>query len=665
MDLTTLVTLILFFAWLPTINCIFLQPTNITDNLLPSYDYIVVGGGVAGLVVANRLSENSSVTVLILESGELDASENTVTVPGLVGHGHAPSYGWNFSTAPQQFLDGKRRLYDQGHVVGGGSILNGLVTTRGAAADYDSWSAIGNPGWGWLGMLPYFKKCENFTVGVDSQVTSSFHIDPVLAVHGTSGPLQVTYPKFLYPHTGNFLEGLSELGVPAIGDPNAGWSSGAMIVPASMTAEGQARADSRGAYLDGVMGRPNLHLASEQTVTRILIGAGAASNIVTPPFGHLRRAFGVEFTLSANSPRRNITCTREVILAGGGVLSPVLLQVSGIGPAPILKDLGIPVQVDLPGVGHNLQDHVLVDAFYNYTEPGLFTTRNLTGQALAAAEQEYFTNHTGPWTAPLISAVAFPPLALLSPSTWTTLLAEISSAPPETYLPPGPGQHPTLVAGFARQRQLLIRLLSRPDVGALEIMADSIGTLTGVIQRPFSRGSVRPRNADILAGGAVAPNIDLDPRYCAQAEDCEILALGLQFNSKLVQTEAMSRLSPSPRAPWDSVTAANETALLEAIREGLVTEFHPCGTAAMMPLELGGVVDPRLLVYGTENLRVVDAAIIPIIPAAHLQAGVYAVAEKAADIIKEDNSGTGTRSAPTSGPRRRPRISLHHGLNLV
>lgn len=411
------------------------------------------------------------------------------------------------------------------------------------------------------------------------------------------------------------------------------------------------------------MGRLNLHIASEQTVTRILIGAGTTSNIITPPFGHLRRAYGVEFTTSADSPRRNITCTREVVLAAGGVLSPVLLQVSGIGPAPILQELGVSVQVDLPGVGHNLQDHGMVGAFYNYTEPGLFTTRNLTGTALASTEQEYFTNHTGPWTAPLISAVAFPPLHLLSPTNWTTLLTDLSSTPPSTNLPLGPGQHPTLVAGFARQRQLLIRLLARPDVGALEIMSDSIGTLTAAIQRPFSRGFVRPRTADVLAGGAVAPNIDLDPRYCAQAEDCGILALGLQFNNKLVQTAAMSRLLPSPRAPWDSMTAANETALLEAIREGLVTEFHPCGTTAMMPLDLGGVVDPRLVVYGTENVRVVDAGIIPIIPAAHLQAGVYAVAEKAADIIKEDNSGTGARSAPTSGPRRRPHISLQDRLN--
>jgi len=262
----------------------------------------------------------------------------------------------------------------------------------------------------------------------------------------------------------------------------------------------------------------------------------------------------------------------------------------------------------------------------------LLSTRNLTGDTFQEAQDEYYTNHTGPLTAPLISAVAFPSLRSLT-SNWTSIIQTLNSTVPEQYLPPGPGRHPSLINGFARQHSLLLSLLSRTDVGAVEIMADSTGTLTVAIQRPFTRGSVRALSSDLLANNTPLPsNIRLDPRYCANPTDCAILLAGLRFNTRLINTTAMQQLLPSPSPPWDVVTSQNETALLEAIRSRLTTEFHPCGTTSMLPFELGGVVDSRLVVYGTSNLRVVDAGIMPIIPAAHLQAAVYAVAEKVSSL---------------------------------
>ncbi|KAK3319359.1 hypothetical protein B0H66DRAFT_624076 [Apodospora peruviana] len=584
----------------PVAECLFLHPCNISDSILPSYDYIVVGGGVGGLVVANRLTEDRSVTVLVLEAGKLDFPANSVTVPGLVGHGWDPAYDWNISTIPQEFLDNSTIPLPLGHVVGGGTILNGLPTTRPGRRS-------ANPGWGWRGLLPYFMKSETFVADMDSKVTRDFNIQTDMSVHGTNGPLEVTYPRFLY--ISNFLQGVSELGVPLLNDPNAGVMAGAMIVPSTMSVQSQSRADSRTAYLDGAISRPNLHLASEQTVTRILIGAnGSAPGINVPLFGELRRAYGVQ----------SVNCIMEVILAAGAILSPILLQVSGIGPALVLKELNISVQVDLPGVGQNLQDHAMVQPFYNYTNTCLFSAADIAGAILQEVEDEYFTNHTGPWTAPLISTTAFPSLRSLT-ANWSSILQSVSSCSAEQHLPPG--QHPTILKGYDQQRQLLLQFLNWDDVGALEVMADSIGTLSVSNLHPFSRGTVRALSADVFASSdTVAADVEVDPRYCSQPEDCTIL-----------NTTAMQQLMPKPPAPWDKMAGPgplNETVLLDAVQRNLRTEFHPCGTTSMMPFELGGVVNPRLVVYGTANLRVVDGGIMPLVPAAHVQAAVYAIAEK-------------------------------------
>ncbi|KAH6632595.1 hypothetical protein F5144DRAFT_513114 [Chaetomium tenue] len=604
MVLTPLIMFFLFRVFLSPADSLLIRPHEADELTLSSYEYIIVGGGVSGLAVANRLSEDSN---------------DIVTVPGLIGHGFPPAYNWNFTTAPQEFLDNNTRDYGQGHVVGGGSILNGIVTTRGARADYDAWEALGNPGWGWQDMLRYFKK----------------------SVHGTSGPLEVTYPNFLYNQ--------SSVAV------------GAMIAPASMSASNQSRMDSRTAYLDPVLYRPNLHLAVGHTVTRLLIESNRTANTAAPPFGE-------PYTTSAASPRRQVLCSREVILAAGAIISPALLQVSGIGPADLLNELGVPVKVDLPGVGQNFQDHPMVGVFYNC-----------------------------PWTSPLITTIAFAHLSHLAPNTTTnttttalltTLLNTTTPNPnpspnlnttspnpnPLQYLPHTTTRHKTLLAGYTAQLTLLrTTLLSNPAVAALELLADSLGTLTVAVQHPLSRGTVRALRADLLGGddenenengdgggdgeggggGGVARNIALDPRYCSHPADCALLVAGVGMSGRVAGTRAMRELRPRPEVGLAASSfgggggdgggdGGNDDdddgeEVLEMVKRRVQTEFHASGTTAMMPLHLGGVVSKRLVVYGMANVRVVDAGIMPLVVGAHIQAAVYAVAEKAADLIKEDN----------------------------
>ncbi|KAK1771700.1 alcohol oxidase [Phialemonium atrogriseum] len=645
-----LVVYIILSSLLSITTCLHLEPHNVDSQLLPSYDYIIVGGGTSGLVVANRLTEDRNVTVLVLEAGELDTSDNIVTIPGLVGRDLSTIYDWNLTTTPQSFLDNETRPYNAGRVVGGSSILNGMVWTRGSAADYDAWEALGNPGWGWEGLLPYFKKSERFTSDVEATTSRALHIYPDMSVHGTQGPVQVGYPRFFYEQSKNFLRGLAELGIPILYDPNRGIGMGAMIVPSSMTPTNQSRSDSRTSYLDGVIDRPNLHLATEQTVTRILIGK-RDDPFALPPLRQLKRALGVEFASASKNVVRNISCSREVILAAGAIRSPVLLQVSGIGPAPIISSINVPLQIDLPGVGYNLQDHGMVGAFYNYSSPDIFTANDITGDVLHDTEALYFNNKTGPWTAPLISTAAFLPLRALTPG-WSALLDAATPAPPTQQQQ----QHPALARGHALQRQITLAQLRRPDAAAAELMADSAGTLTASVLRPLSRGHVR---AALVAAGEVEVEVEVDPRYCADAADCAVMVAALRFGGRVASTAAVRELEPRPRWPWvppetetETETETEEQAearLLSAAQVGLRTGFHPCGTTAMMPPDLGGVVGPDLRVHGAANLRVVDAGVMPLIPAAHLQAAVYAVAEKAADLIKQTYDLDGGDAAGPEG----------------
>ncbi|MCJ1435604.1 hypothetical protein MMC27_004978 [Xylographa pallens] len=579
-------------------------------------------------------------------------------------------------------LDGAARPMPQGKALGGGSILNAMCWNRGGQDDYDAWAALGNPGWDWDGILPYFMKSETYTPVYSEQVAAEYSINYNPAVHGFSGPVQVSYPKYFYPQSGefivqyrdsfrtdmqvavNFFDALNYLGVPTEFDQAEGSTAGAAFVPTDLDPNNQTRSDARVSYYDPYSTRENLHVITGQHVTQLIIkgimddpatenptsggntdGEGTASGntgglnfgpeiapapVAAPGTKFVRQAssqlriIGVQFAPNATAPRQTVYATREVIVAAGSLHSTQLLELSGIGPAALLEELGITVALDLPGVGNNLQDHCLVGTFYPYNNASYPSPSELTtnGTYNTECEEEYYADKTGPWTAGSPNALAFPPLPLISNNT-DAILSNASSQSPTDYLLPGLDS--TVIAGFQAQKQSLITRLGTTTSAAYEIINNNAGSLTVSVMHPLSRGVCYINSPDPFEPPVI------DPRWLSNPTDRSVLIEALKFNRQILAAPSMQLLQAAQFVP---PVDANDDALNQVINNGIRTEFHPSGTLAMLPLEMGGVVDSTLLVYGTQNLRIVDASIFPLLPAAHLQAVVYAVAEKAADIIK-------------------------------
>ncbi|KAK0512236.1 hypothetical protein JMJ35_005364 [Cladonia borealis] len=658
-------------SFLPTSLGIHLHGRGINEPLLASYDYIVVGCGISGLVATNRLSELTDRTVLCIEAGDADHYEAIIQDPVYVGADVGGIYDWDLTTVPQTQLDGNTRPMPQGKVLGGGSILNAMCWNRGGSDDFDAWEALGNPGWGWEGILPYFMKSETYTPVYSEEIAEEYSINYNPAVHGTSGPVQVSYPKYFYPQSINLFAGMNLLGLPTQYDPNDGTSAGPALIPTDIDPNNQTRSDARRTYYDPYVDRSNFHVITGQHVTRILIdGVGSNNAVNTPtsagntngngpsagdnegfgfgpdgstppltgqdstrfarrqsPITSNLRVSGVEFAPNASAPRQTAYATREVIIAAGALHSAQLLQLSGIGPASLLDKYNIPVALDLPGVGNNLQDHCLVGTFYPYNNASYPSPTELTTNATynAEAEQEYDTDKMGPWTAGSPNALAFNPLPLISNNS-ATILANASNQDPTEYLPAGLDH--TMITGYKIQKQSLVTRLAQDNVAAYEIINNNAGSLTVSVMHPFSRGTCYIQSADPFQPPAI------DPRWLTNPIDRQVLIEALLFNRRILATPPMMELQAAQFVP---PVDADLDAINQVINNGIRTEFHPSGTLAMLPLEQGGVVDSHLRVWGTQNLRVVDAGVFPMIPAAHLQAVVYGVAEKAADIIKADN----------------------------
>ncbi|KAK7744110.1 hypothetical protein SLS53_003631 [Cytospora paraplurivora] len=592
---------------------------------MTSPDYIIVGGGTAGLVVANRLSEDPDVQVLVLEAGKDLADDPRVNVPAFFTTLLGTDAAWQYQTVPQPGVAGRSIRQPQGKALGGSSAVNGQAFIAPGQPEIDAWAKLGNPGWDWANLAPSFKKFYTLVPPSDQAVVDHLGLDWIDEEHhGTSGPIKVSFPGLLQnPLCKAWIDAFRGLNKVTNADPFSGNSIGGYSNTATVDPETKLRSYAGPAYGASASQRPNVRIITEARTDKILFtetGVGAV------------KATGVQALV--NGKLETFTPKKEVILAAGVFNTPKLLELSGVGGKQLLERFGIPVVLDLPAVGENLQDHLMTGLSYEVVD-GVITGDPLLRQepeALAQAQKLYFEHKTGPYTIGGVQSHAFMP---------TQNAAELLDSLPGPLRPEESEQYEIVrsilekpngssASWFMFLAQANLHEGAKSFVGT-QLHPENFASLGCAQSHPFSRGSTHISSADVEA----MPNID--PRYFSHPADLEIMARHVQ--------ELDTKLRPSPelatffkpdgkRNHPDSFNVHDLEGAKRYVLDTATTTYHPCGSAAMLPKEKGGVVDSELVVYGTENLRIVDASIFPLVPRGYIQSLVYAVAERAADIIK-------------------------------
>ncbi|CAN9233074.1 unnamed protein product [Alternaria alternata] len=584
-----------------------------------SFDYIVVGGGLTGLTVANRLSEDSSRTVLVIENGFM-VDDVTTQVPSFANSINS-ALMYDITSAYDTNTGGTHPVW-VGNVVGGGSVVNGMAFDRASAADYNAWEQLGNSGWNFNNLLYYFKKSTTFTPPTASNV-KEFGTTYDASYYGTNGPIQASFPNFEYQDTKTIWAAYKREGVPLPKEHASGNAVGAFWIPTALRPKTQTRSHAKNEYYDPVKTRRNLVLITGQTVNEILFNKGLLTGYT---------ANGVQYKSRSDGSVKQVYAKREIIMAAGSIFTPQLLQLSGLGPRNVLQAAGITVKKDMPAVGANMQDHPnanMVFDLQNLSFPSIYSGADPTYNATVWSE--YDTSRSGPLTQAHGSSLAFLSLQTVS-DKWSSIVQSVKSQNARSYLP-SVYDDASLLRGFTKQRDLIANLHGSADAAVGEFPMVPFGLAISSLQRPLSRGTVTLDPSNKYGNPVVQFNSLQNP------VDRQIIVEMVRWTRRHWANPELNKFSPVELTPGSQAQTDDEIIDDLVNQKALQASFaHMSGSCAMMPEAYGGCVGSDLAVYGVKGLSIVDASIIPLIPATHLQATMYAVAEKAADLIKARNA---------------------------
>ncbi len=540
---------------------------NHSESIDGEYDYIIVGAGSAGCVLANRLSADPRNRVLLLEAGGRDDWIWYHIPAGYLFAIGNPRSDWMFKTEPEEGLNGRSLHYPRGKVIGGSSSINAMIYMRGQAADYDHWRQLGLTGWGWDDVLPYFKRHEDHFLGPS-------------ASHAVGGELRIERQRVRWELLEAFRDAAAQEGIRPIADFNAGDNEGSCYFHVNQR-RGRRWSAARG-FLKPALRSPNLRLETGCHAQCIEFDGRRAVGVRWRQQGALRRARA-----------------GNVILAAGSIGSPHLLMLSGVGPAAQLRQHGVPIVLDRPGVGKNLHDHLQLRAIFKVSGVKTLNTiyHSLLGRV--AIGLEYAFLRRGPLT------MAPSQLGLFTRSDPSRERANI---------------------------QFHVQPLSLDRFGE-PLHAFPAFTASVCNVQPTSRGELRLRSPDPDAAPVIAPN------YLATDEDRRVAADSLRMVRRIVSRPALRRFEPQEYLQGPSV-GDDDASLVKAAGDIGATIFHPVGTAKMgRDSDPFAVVDERLRVLGLEGLRVVDASVMPTITSGNTNAPTMMIAEKGAALILDDARG--------------------------